>query len=119
MTDNWLSRDPFDDIFDRFFSSGGLRQPQVQRVDLSRLLNDDAKQLVSEARKAATEWGSAELTPEHLLYAATLNDPTRGVISGLGLDPDAVAEQMRSLAGDEGEGSDGEQVTLSPATKRA
>ncbi len=48
MTDNWLSRDPFDDIFDRFFSSGGLRQPQVQRVDLSRLLNDDAKQLVSE-----------------------------------------------------------------------
>ncbi|TCN46781.1 ATP-dependent Clp protease ATP-binding subunit ClpC [Rhodococcus sp. SMB37] len=119
MTDSWLSRDPFDDIFERFFSSGGLRQPQVQRVDLSRLLNDDAKQLVSEARKAATEWGSAELTPEHLLYAATLNDPTRGVISGLGLDPDAVAEQMRSLAGDEGEGSDGERVTLSPATKRA
>ncbi len=41
------------------------------------------------------------------------------MISGLGLDPDAVAEQMRSLAGDEGEGSDGERVTLSPATKRA
>ncbi len=117
MTDSWLSRDPFDDIFDRFFGSSSMRQPPVQRVDLSRLLNDDAKRLVAGARKAAEDWGSSELTPEHLLFAATLDDPTRGVISGLGLDPDAVADQMRSLV-TTGE-NDGGPIVLSPATKRA
>ncbi len=119
MTDSWISRDPFDDIFDRFFGPGGLRQPPVQRVDLSRLLNDDAKRLVADARNAAAEWGNSELTPEHLLYAATLNDPTRGVISSLGLDPDNVADQMRSLAGKSESDGAGEPPVLSPAAKRA
>ncbi|MBF0660219.1 ATP-dependent Clp protease ATP-binding subunit [Rhodococcus sp. (in: high G+C Gram-positive bacteria)] len=118
MTDSWISRDPFEDIFDRFFGPGGMRQPPVQRVDLSRLLNDDAKRLVADARNAASEWGNSELTPEHLLYAATLNDPTRGVISSLGLDPDAVAEQMRSLAGKSESEGEGEPPVLSPAAKR-
>ncbi|MGN0123218.1 MAG: ATP-dependent Clp protease ATP-binding subunit [Rhodococcus sp. (in: high G+C Gram-positive bacteria)] len=117
MTDSWLSRDPFDDIFDRFFGSSNLHQPQVQRVDLGRLLNEDAKHLVDNAGKAAREWGNAELTPEHLLYAATSDEPGRGIISGLGLDPDDVAEQMRSLVG-ESERDTG-RVVLSPAAKRA
>ncbi|MEU5841656.1 ATP-dependent Clp protease ATP-binding subunit [Rhodococcus sp. NPDC047139] len=117
MTDSWISRDPFDDIIERFFGSSNLRQPQVQRVDLGRLLNEDAKRLVDSAGRAAREWGSPELTPEHLLYAATLEDPGRGIISGLGLDPDDVAEQMRTLTG-EGE-QDAGQTVLSPAAKRA
>ncbi|WP_068157783.1 ATP-dependent Clp protease ATP-binding subunit [Rhodococcus phenolicus] len=123
MTESWQSRDPFDDIFNRFFGPGSLRQPQVQRVDLGRLLNDDAKRLVSTAREAAHEWGNSELTPEHLLYAATLEDPTRGVITGLGLDPDTVADQMRTLTGGAEQkaaaAGDGDAVVLSPAAKRA
>ncbi|NLU84327.1 ATP-dependent Clp protease ATP-binding subunit [Rhodococcus sp. HNM0569] len=122
MTEGWVSRDPFDDIFSRFFGSGARAQPQVQRVDLGRLLNDDAKALVSWARKAAQDWGNSSITPEHLLYAATLSDPTRGVIEGLGLDPDKVAEQMQAaVAGDTAadEGEAGGAITLSPATKLA
>ncbi|TXG92462.1 AAA family ATPase [Rhodococcus rhodnii] len=130
MTDGWISgspfsNDPFDDIFGRFFGSGGRPRQQVQRVDLGRLLDDDAKQLVSFARQAVLDWGGTEITPEHLLYAATLADPTRGVISGLGLDPDAVATQMRDIAaagatphepGDEDEEG---SVTLAPAARLA
>ncbi|MGW0042080.1 ATP-dependent Clp protease ATP-binding subunit [Rhodococcus sp. NPDC003348] len=119
MTDSWIhSRDPFDDIFNRFFGSGSAPRSPVQRVDLGRLLNDDAKQLVALARQAADDWGNPEITPEHLLYAATLADPTRGVISGLNLDPDTVAEQMQAAIG-KGDGTGDGQITLSPAAKLA
>ncbi|AII10799.1 ATP-dependent Clp protease ATP-binding subunit [Rhodococcus opacus] len=119
MTGSWIPEDPFDDIFNRFFGSGGRPRPQVQRVDLGRLLNDDAKQLVSLARQAAQDWGNSAITPEHLLYAATLADPTRGVISGLGLDPDKVAEQMRDVAAASSAADEDGSITLSPAAKLA
>ncbi|QKT13888.1 ATP-dependent Clp protease ATP-binding subunit [Rhodococcus sp. W8901] len=69
-------------------------QPPVQRVDLGRLLNDDARRLIAVARDAASEWGNTEITPEHLLYAAAQNDPTRGVLSSINLDPDELASKM-------------------------
>ncbi|KAE8763001.1 ATP-dependent Clp protease ATP-binding subunit [Georgenia thermotolerans] len=119
MTEGWLhSRDPFDEIFNRFFGPGTLARPPVQRVDLGRLLTDDAKTLVGAAHDAAREWGTAQVTPEHLLYAATLDDPTRGIISELKLDPDEVAAQMRQVATRNGGAATG-PLTLSPAAKAA
>ncbi|WP_430335246.1 ATP-dependent Clp protease ATP-binding subunit [Rhodococcus sp. ACT016] len=95
MTEGWGRMDsPFDDIFARFFGSGLSSQPPVQRVDLGRLLNDGARRLIATARDAATEWGNSEITPEHLLYAAAQNDPTRGVLSSINLDPDELASKM-------------------------
>jgi len=95
MTEGWGRMDsPFDDIFARFFGSGLSSQPPVQRVDLGRLLNDDARRLIAVARDAASEWGNSEITPEHLLYAAAQNDPTRGVLSSINLDPDELAAKM-------------------------
>ncbi len=119
MTGSWIPEDPFDDIFHRFFGSSGRPQPPVQRVDLGRLLNDDAKQLVSLGRQAAVDWGHSAITPEHLLYVAALTDPTRGVISGLGLDPDKVAEQMRDVVAASSTADEDGPVTLSPAAKLA
>ncbi|NLG56550.1 MAG: ATP-dependent Clp protease ATP-binding subunit, partial [Rhodococcus sp.] len=119
MTEGWISRDPFDDILNRFFGSGSnASRAQVQRVDLGKLLNDDAKTLVEMARRAAQDWGSPEITPEHLLYAATLSDPARSLISGLGLDPDDVAEQMRDVVPKNDPPEDG-PITLSPGSKLA
>lgn len=67
MTQGWPSSrgsfDSFDDIFNRFFGSGMSRQPPVQRIDLRRLLSESAKQVVEDARKAAHDWGSTEITP--------------------------------------------------------
>ncbi|MFC8383615.1 ATP-dependent Clp protease ATP-binding subunit [Nocardia sp. NPDC057272] len=121
MTANWpSSRDPFDDIFQRFFGSGMSSKPPVQRIDLGRLMTDNAKLLVGTAREAAQEWGNPEITPEHLLYAATEAEPGRSIVAELSLDPDQVAEQMEDYL-DTGRPSEDDlaDITLSPATKVA
>ncbi|MFE5475944.1 ATP-dependent Clp protease ATP-binding subunit [Nocardia sp. NPDC056541] len=121
MTANWpSSRDPFDDIFQRFFGSGMSSKPPVQRIDLGKLMTDNAKLLVGTAREAAQEWGNPEITPEHLLYAATEAEPGRSIVAELSLDPDQVAEQMEDYL-DTGRPSEDDlaEITLSPATKVA
>ncbi|MFD3507811.1 ATP-dependent Clp protease ATP-binding subunit [Nocardia sp. NPDC058666] len=121
MTASWpSSMDPFDDIFQRFFGSGMSSKPPVQRMDLGRLMTDNAKLLVGTAREAAQEWGNPEITPEHLLYAATEAEPGRSIVAELSLDPDQVAEQMEDYL-DTGEPSEDDlaDITLSPSTKLA
>ncbi|MRH90854.1 AAA domain-containing protein [Nocardia sp. SYP-A9097] len=124
MTQGWpSSRDSFDsidDIFQRFFGSGMAAQPPVQRIDLTRLLSDSAKAVVDGARAAAHKWGSAEITPEHLLYAAADTEPARSIITEIGRDPKQLREQMRTAAGS-GIGAHGgaHGLALSPAAKAA
>ncbi|MEV6655966.1 ATP-dependent Clp protease ATP-binding subunit [Nocardia fluminea] len=121
MTANWpSSRDPFDDIFQRFFGSGMSSKPPVQRIDLGKLMTDNAKLLIGTAREAAQEWGNPEITPEHLLYAATEAEPGRSIVAELSLDPDQVAAQMEDYL-DTGRPSEDDlaDITLSPATKLA
>ncbi|UGT41359.1 ATP-dependent Clp protease ATP-binding subunit [Nocardia yamanashiensis] len=124
MTQGWPgsmgSFDSFDDIFNRFFSSGMSRQPPVQRIDLSRLLSESSKQVVDGARQAAHDWGSAEITPEHLLYAAADIEPAKSIIAEIGRDPKQLRETMRAAAGS-GVGAHGgdHALALSPAAKLA
>ncbi|WP_280308041.1 ATP-dependent Clp protease ATP-binding subunit [Nocardia neocaledoniensis] len=122
MTASWpgSSMNSFDDIFQRFFGPGMSAKPPVQRIDLGRLMTDNAKALIATAREAAQEWGNPEITPEHLLYAATEAEPGRSIVAELSLDPDQVAEQMQDHL-DTGAPSEDElsDITLSPATKTA
>ncbi|MGW2660574.1 ATP-dependent Clp protease ATP-binding subunit [Nocardia tengchongensis] len=124
MTQGWPSSmgsfDSFDDIFDRFFGSGMSRQPPVQRIDLTRLLSESAKSVVDSARQAAHDWGSAEITPEHLLYAAAAIEPARSIIAEIGREPEQLREQMRTAAGSAvgAHGAD-HALALSPAAKLA
>ncbi|MEV0293787.1 ATP-dependent Clp protease ATP-binding subunit [Nocardia sp. NPDC050710] len=121
MTHAWpSSMNSFDDIFQRFFGPGLAAKPPVQRIDLGRLMTDNAKLLIGSAREAALDWGNPEVTPEHLLYAATEAEPGRSILAELGHDPDKIAEQMRTVS-DTGlavEPAD-EPLTLSPAAKLA
>ncbi|QLY30608.1 ATP-dependent Clp protease ATP-binding subunit [Nocardia huaxiensis] len=124
MTQGWPgSRDPFDsfdDIFQRFFGSGMTAQPPVQRIDLSRLLSESAKQVVASARAAAHDWGNAEITPEHLLYAAADTEPARSIIAEIGRDPKELRKQMQTAAGSGvGATGSGHALQLSPAAKSA
>ncbi len=121
MTEGWPSSiSSFDDIFQRFFGSGMMSQPPVQRTGLGRLMTDNAKLLIATARETARDWGNHEVTPENLLYAATEAEPGRSIIAELGHDPDKVANQMRDVSdtGEPAEEAD-EPVTLSPAAKLA
>ncbi|MET9215983.1 MULTISPECIES: ATP-dependent Clp protease ATP-binding subunit [unclassified Nocardia] len=122
MTASWpgSSMNSFDDIFQRFFGPGMSAKPPVQRIDLGRLMTDNAKLLIGSAREAAQEWGNPEITPEHLLYAATESEPGRSIVAELSLDPDQVAEQMQDFL-DTGSPSENDlaDITLSPGTKMA
>ncbi|MFE3191004.1 ATP-dependent Clp protease ATP-binding subunit [Nocardia sp. NPDC059240] len=114
------SFDSFDDIFSRFFGSGMSRQPPVQRIDLTRLLSESAKQIVEDARQAAHDWGSAEITPEHLLYAAAAVEPSKSIIAEIGREPEQLRKQMQTAAGS-GVGAHGDDhaLALSPGAKLA
>lgn len=92
----WPMGSSFDDIFERFFGSMGA-QPPVQRVDLCRLLTDDAKRLLAEASQEAQDAGNPEVTPEHVLHAAAVNEPGRTMLANLGIEPDAAAAEMSNV----------------------
>jgi ATP-dependent Clp protease ATP-binding subunit ClpC len=109
----------FDDLFARFFGEDpfGGRRPPVQRVDIWRLLDDQARELLSRAAQAAADWGSPDLDVEHLLWAATRLPTTRQVLERAGVPVDALAEEMEQAV-EHGEPR-GSAPPLTPAAKRA
>ncbi|GLZ76391.1 ATPase AAA [Actinorhabdospora filicis] len=107
----------FDDIVNRFFGGDPFAARPVQRADLGRLLSTQARRLLTAAVEAAQEWGSPDVDTEHLLWAATENEPTRTMLEQSGADPDAMGEAMKAVVekGDERDGT----PALTPAAKRA
>ena len=77
----------FDEVLQRHFDLGTESYPRVRRADVDRLLSDDTRRRVAEARIAAVEWANTEkisgnaviasdrlmITPYGLLYAAGLS----------------------------------------------
>src|SRR5215469_2640361 len=88
---------PFDDLFARFFS-GSLPQGPVRRIDIGQLLTEQARDLVRDAAGAAGQWGDADLDTDHLLWAATQQEPVRRLLVAAGADPDAIAHDIESRA---------------------
>ena len=107
---------PFDDIFSRFFG-GQLPQRPPQRIDIGQLLTDQSRELIRDAATQAARWGDADLDTDHLLWAATKQEPVRRLLSAAGADPDAIARDIESHAG---HGQPREEApNLTPAAKRA
>jgi ATP-dependent Clp protease ATP-binding subunit ClpC len=114
----WGGIGSFDDVFERFF---GRRDPfgtarRVQQVDLSQLLNDQARDLIARAARQAAAWGSPDLDAVHLLWASTQLPATREQLRQAGVDTEALARRIqqsipRQPARDE-------VTSLSPAAKR-
>ncbi len=86
-------------------------------MNISRLLSEQARELLNTAARQAAEWGSADIDAEHLLWAATQSEPTRSMLAGAGVDVDALAAQMESLV-DHDRPRTG-SLDLTPAAKRA
>ena len=77
----------FDEVLQRHFDLGPESYPRARRADVEKLLSDDTRRRVAEARAAALEWASTEkingnpaitsdrlmITPYGLLYAAGLS----------------------------------------------
>ncbi|MGW4277567.1 ATP-dependent Clp protease ATP-binding subunit [Streptomyces seoulensis] len=112
--------DPFGEFFARFF--GGPRQGP-RHVDIGRLLSQPARELVKGAAQYAADHGSRDLDTEHLLRAALATEPTRGLLSRAGADPDSMAEQIDERSGpaqqQPGDPPPPSTLSLTPAVKRA
>ncbi len=87
--------DPFAEFLARFF--GG---PRPRQIDIGRLLSQPARELAARrgpVRQRSTAAG--DLDTEHLLRAALATEPTRGLLSRAGADPDAMASQIDERTG--------------------
>src|ERR687892_1105047 len=95
----------FDDFFGRFFDQEptagagggrGMASPtrQAEQVDITQFFSDSTTQLLQRAAQQALEWGSLDLTSEHLLYAALEDNVVRRVLEGAGADPEHVRAQL-------------------------
>jgi ATP-dependent Clp protease ATP-binding subunit ClpC len=118
----------FDDFFGRFFdeeptglsagSGRGMASPrQAEQVDITQFFSDSTTQLLQRAAQQALEWGSLDLTSEHLLYAALQDGVVRRVLDEVGADAEAISAQLEEEA-QKGERTD-VSPSLAPDAKRA
>jgi ATP-dependent Clp protease ATP-binding subunit ClpC len=104
---------PFDDFIARYLGGGPAQRPR--RIDITQLLTEQARALVSVAARHATESGSPDLDTEHLLWAMTQDETTRRLLAAAGSDPDQLRRQLEGMAGGEPRS---EMPVLTPAAKR-
>ncbi|MFF8726966.1 ATP-dependent Clp protease ATP-binding subunit [Streptomyces sp. NPDC015171] len=112
------SSDPFSELLNRFFGmSPASSPPAVQRVPIGRLLTESSQELLNLAARRALEDGTSDLDTEHLLWAATQVDPSRRLLSQVGVDPDSLAAELAKILPRES-GEPSAQPGLTPAAKR-
>ena len=68
---------------------------QAEQVDITQFFSDSTTNLLQRAAQQALEWGSLDLTSEHLLYAALEDRVVRRVLEEVGADPQAIRAQLR------------------------
>ncbi|PZM91735.1 MAG: AAA family ATPase [Actinobacteria bacterium] len=111
-------RDPWEELLMRFLAGGEPRLP-VHRVDITRLMSADARELLIDAARRAVRSGITDIDTDHLLWAALQRQPLRELVRRAGADPDALLEQ---LGGPDPGGISADvplSVNLTPAAKRA
>ncbi|KOX23941.1 ATPase AAA [Saccharothrix sp. NRRL B-16348] len=109
-------RSSFDDFLAQFFGAGPMGRRSYP-VDITSLMSDQARDLVSDAVRQTGEWGRADVDTEQLLWAATRQTITRALLERAGADPDELAGRIERQS-EVGEPRPG-QVRLTPAAKRA
>ena len=115
----------FDDFFDRFFDEeplgargrGTVPSRQAEQVDITRFFSDSTTELLQRAARQAVEWGSLDLTSEHLLHAALEDRVVRRVLEEVDADPEAIRTQLEEEA--EKGGRTEVSPSLAPDAKRA
>jgi ATP-dependent Clp protease ATP-binding subunit ClpC len=112
--------DPWDEFLARYFGRAeGRRHPQ--RVDITRLMTADARELLADAARRAAQARSNDLDTDHLLWAALQREPLRDLIRRAGGDPEALLGAIGGPRGGEPAppGDFPANLNLTPAAKRA
>jgi ATP-dependent Clp protease ATP-binding subunit ClpC len=108
---------PLDDFLARFLGGGPVPQRPVQRIDIGKLLTQQARELIRDAAVQAAQWGDSDLDTDHLLWAASQQEPIRRLLWASGVDPDGIARNIESHA-QHGQPRD-ELPNFTPSAKRA
>ncbi len=104
--------DPFDEFMAQFLSPG---QPRA-RLDLGKVMSQDARELLQAAAGEAATLGSTDLDTEHLLWAMTQKPPLNELLARAGADPATLAGEIEQR--DRRGGSVEGPPALTPAAKR-
>jgi len=109
----------WDDLFARFF---GAAQPRQQRIDITKYMSGDAREVLSVAARRAAELADpdrmvADLDTDHLLWAALQQEPMKQTVRRAGADPEALLAALGRPAGVRDDLP--ERIALTPAAKRA
>ncbi|MDG4787238.1 ATP-dependent Clp protease ATP-binding subunit [Micromonospora sp. WMMD1102] len=113
--------DPWDEFLARYFGRGESRR-QGQRVDITRLMTADAREMLADAARRAAQANSSDLDTDHLLWAALQREPLRDLLSRAGADPETL---LGALGGEQRverpakHGQVPSNMALTPAAKRA
>ncbi|RKR92548.1 ATP-dependent Clp protease ATP-binding subunit ClpC [Micromonospora pisi] len=113
--------DPWDEFLARYFGRGEGRRP-AHRVDITRLMTADARELLADAARRAASASSSDLDTDHLLWAALQREPLRELVRRAGADPDALAGALggqQRQAEPAPHGQVPPNLSLTPAAKRA
>jgi ATP-dependent Clp protease ATP-binding subunit ClpC len=111
----------WDDLFARFFGAAEPRRA-AQRIDITKYMSNDARQVLSDAARRAAELAGperdlADLDTDHLLWAALQQDSLQALVRRAGADPEALLSALGRPAPVRDGAPD--QVALTPAAKRA
>ncbi|MEH0937716.1 ATP-dependent Clp protease ATP-binding subunit [Micromonospora psammae] len=111
--------DPWDEFLARYFGRGeGGRRP-AHRVDITRLMTADAREMLADAARRAAQKHSNDLDTDHLLWAALQREPLRDLVRRAGADPDALVNALGGRGDGAPQGEVPPNLSLTPAAKRA
>ncbi|MDM4718889.1 ATP-dependent Clp protease ATP-binding subunit [Micromonospora sp. WMMA1363] len=111
--------DPWDEFLARYFGrSEGGRRP-AHRVDITRLMTADAREMLADAARRAAQKHSNDLDTDHLLWAALQREPLRDLIRRAGADPDTLVNALGGRGDGAPRGEVPPNLSLTPAAKRA
>ncbi|MGC4749949.1 ATP-dependent Clp protease ATP-binding subunit [Micromonospora sp. DT201] len=111
--------DPWDEFLARYFGrgEGGRRPPH--RVDITRLMTADAREMLADAARRAAQRHSSDLDTDHLLWAALQREQLRDLIRRAGADPDTLLNALGGKGDGAPRGEVPPNLSLTPAAKRA
>ncbi len=111
--------DPWDEFLARYFGRGeGGRRP-AHRVDITRLMTADAREMLADAARRAAQKKSNDLDTDHLLWAALQREPLRDLVRRAGADPETLVNALGGRGDGAPHGEVPPNLSLTPAAKRA
>jgi ATP-dependent Clp protease ATP-binding subunit ClpC len=114
-----IGSDPWDEFLARYFGrgEGGRRPPH--RVDITRLMTADAREMLADAARRAAQRQSSDLDTDHLLWAALQREQLRDLVRRAGADPDTLLNALGGKGDGAPRGEVPPNLSLTPAAKRA